>query len=225
MNIFINDKLIKIISFGHATDLAYTSYFDLVLDLRLAPLKTEKIQGHCLLLNADLKSVDRLFDFLEKNPKANFLSISVSSKNHTELIEHIENMYTIIKAAGGIVEKGEQILLIHRLGKWDLPKGKLEKNEKSKLAAVREVEEECGVKAVLKEKICTTWHTYKLNEKKILKKTKWYSMTLQDDSNMAPQTEEDIDQIEWMDAKRAENAMANSYSSIRFVLDYYNSIK
>src|SRR5690606_27486008 len=54
---------------------------------------------------------------------------------------------TIIKAAGGVVKNGEgQYLFIHRLGKWDLPKGKVENNEKMRDAALREVEEECGIK-------------------------------------------------------------------------------
>jgi 8-oxo-(d)GTP phosphatase len=225
MNIFINDKLIKIVSDKYANEMAYSQYFDLVSDQRLAPIKTEKIAGHTLLLNADARTIERLFDFLEKTPKANFQSITISSKSHELLTEKVENMYTIIKAAGGVVEKDDQILLIHRLGKWDLPKGKLEKNEKSRLAAVREVEEECGVIAVLKDKICTTWHTYNLNEKKILKKTKWYSMLLVNDAKMKPQIEEDIDAIEWANKKRAENAMANSYSSIRFVLVQYYSNK
>ena len=52
----------------------------------------------------------------------------------------------LIEAAGGLVknENGDY-LFIYRNDKWDLPKGKIEKDEKTKVAAVREVEEECGI--------------------------------------------------------------------------------
>jgi 8-oxo-(d)GTP phosphatase len=221
MNLFINDRLVKIISANFATELAYSEYFDKVIDLRLAPLKPEKLEGHSLLLNMDAKSIDRLFKFLNTSHYHEFNSITIAVKDKEKVITQIEKLYTIIKAAGGIVRKADEILLIHRLDKWDLPKGKLEKNENSKEAAVREVLEETGVKAKLVAKLCTTWHTYSLNDKRILKRTKWYTMDLIDDTNMKAQKEEDIEHLEWMPMKKVENAMANSYSSIRFVLKQY----
>jgi 8-oxo-dGTP pyrophosphatase MutT (NUDIX family) len=221
MNIFINDRLVKIISDKYAVELAYSEYYDKVLDIRLNPLKPEKINGHTLLLNADPKTIDRLFSFLNKEHYTDFNSITIAVKDKEKTIAQVEKMYTIIKAAGGIVEKNDSILLIHRLGKWDLPKGKLEKNERSKTAAVREILEETGVVAKLGDKICTTWHTYSMNGKGILKRTKWYTMTCLDDAGMKPQHEEDIEHLEWMPAKKVENAMANTYSSIRFVLKQY----
>lgn len=225
MNIFINDRLVKIISDKYAVELAYSEYYDKVLDIRLNPLKPEKIAGHTLLLNTDSKTIDRLFSFLNKSHYHEFNSITIAVKDKEKTIDQVEKLYTIIKAAGGIVEKEDSILLIHRLGKWDLPKGKLEKNESSKAAAVREILEETGVKAKLGDKICTTWHTYSMNGKGILKRTKWYKMTCKDDSGLKPQKEEDIEHLEWMPAKKVENAMANTYSSIRFVLKQYFSDK
>lgn len=221
MNIFINDRLVKIITDKYATELAYSEYYDKVLDIRLNPLKPEKITGHVLLLNADAKSIERLFNFLNNSHYHEFNSITIAVKDKEKTLDLVESFYTIIKAAGGVVEKNDTILLIHRLGKWDLPKGKLEKNEKSKTAAIREVFEETGVKAKFEDKICTTWHTYSMNGKGILKRTKWYKMTCKDDSGMKPQHEEDIEHLEWMQTKKVENAMANSYSSIRFVLKQY----
>jgi 8-oxo-dGTP pyrophosphatase MutT (NUDIX family) len=221
MNIFINDRLVKIITDKYATELAYSEYYDKVLDIRLNPLKPEKITGHTLLLNSDPKTIERLFVFLNKEHYTDFNSITIAVKDKLKTIEQVESYYTIIKAAGGVVEKGDAILLIHRLGKWDLPKGKLEKNESSKTAAVREILEETGVKVSLDYKICTTWHTYSMNGKGILKRTKWFRMTCKDDAGMKPQHEEDIEHLEWMPAKKVENAMANTYSSIRFVLKQY----
>ncbi len=221
MNIFINDRLVKIITDKYATELAYSEYYDRVEDIRISPLKPEKITGHTLLLNADAKSIERLFSFLNTKHFTDFNSITIAVKDKEKTVEQVESFYTILKAAGGVVEKDDTILLIHRLGKWDLPKGKLEKNESSKIAAVREVFEETGVKAKLGFKICTTWHTYSLNGKGILKRTKWYKMICKDDSAMKPQHEEDIEHLEWMPTKKVENAMANTYSSIRFVLKQY----
>ena len=145
MNIFINDRLVKIITDKYATELAYSEYYDKVLDIRLNPLKPEKITGHVLLLNADVKTIERLFSFLNKSHYHEFNSITIAVKDKEKTEELVESFYTIIKAAGGVVEKNDSILLIHRLGKWDLPKGKLEKNEKSKTAAIREVFEETGL--------------------------------------------------------------------------------
>ena len=71
----------------------------------------------------------------------------------------------------------------------------------------------------LDDKICTTWHTYTFNDNRILKRTKWYRMTCLDESNMAPQEEEDIEQLAWMDRRQAQLALTNSYSSIRYVIE------
>ncbi len=38
-------------------------------------------------------------------------------------------MSSNIKTAGGIVIKNEKILFIYKNGKWDLPKGKIDKGE------------------------------------------------------------------------------------------------
>jgi 8-oxo-dGTP pyrophosphatase MutT (NUDIX family) len=102
---------------------------------------------------------------------------------------------------------------------WDLPKGKLDPGESSKDGAVREVEEETGAVVSLSEKICTTYHTYTLNGSRILKRTKWYLMTLVDDSKLAPQAEENIEKVAFMEPKQAQIALASSFSSIRHVVE------
>ena len=71
----------------------------------------------------------------------------VPCKDAKALMKTITKSVTLIKAAGGLVKSaGNEYLFIYRNDKWDLPKGKVEKNEKVKEAAVREVEEECGIK-------------------------------------------------------------------------------
>ncbi|MGF1926130.1 MAG: NUDIX domain-containing protein, partial [Bacteroidia bacterium] len=81
------------------------------------------------------------------------------------LFKGIKKRCMSIKAAGGLVENAKrEYLFIFRNKKWDLPKGKVEKGEKIKVAAVREVEEECGVKIERRGKrLCKTYHVYDLN--------------------------------------------------------------
>ena len=57
------------------------------------------------------------------------------------------------------------------------------------------MEEECNIKVDLDYKICATWHTYTMNGKQMMKKTTWYAMTCTDASKMAPQVEEEIEEV------------------------------
>ncbi|WP_316768099.1 NUDIX hydrolase [Pedobacter frigiditerrae] len=163
------------------------------------------------------------FDFLsfyknlKKRSSKDFVLIS---KNPKELFETIKKKLTIIKAAGGLVEnaKGE-FLFIFRNKKWDLPKGKVEKNEKVKVAAVREVEEECGVKIEKRqERLCKTYHIYELNGKVILKRTSWYKMFVKGKPKLIPQTEEGITTASWVGPDGIKAKMNNTYPLILDVL-------
>jgi len=157
----------------------------------------------------------------ESNQNKKIDSLTFHVDNFKEATAFVKSKYTVIKAAGGIAEKDGKILLIFRLKKWDIPKGKLDKKEKPKKAAVREVEEECNIRVKLKDKVCNSWHTYKRNGKNILKKTYWYSMDCLDDSEMKPQLEENIEDLRWMDMAEVKQALYNSYPSIRNVLRKY----
>jgi 8-oxo-dGTP pyrophosphatase MutT (NUDIX family) len=60
-----------------------------------------------------------------------------------------------IDAAGGVVERDGLIAIVHRprYDDWSLPKGKLDKNESSERAALREVQEETGLSCQLIEEL------------------------------------------------------------------------
>ncbi len=162
--------------------------------------------------------IEKLFNNSSKNKKKTYLFVHPDvDKIFQDLISGIK----IIHAAGGLVKnaKGEY-LLIYRLGKWDLPKGKVESGEKMKEAALREVEEECGVKIdYLGKKIATTYHTYQMKGKLVLKQTKWYEMGINNSPVLTPQLEEDISAAEWVRKKELKKIKENTYPLINDVLD------
>lgn len=129
--------------------------------------------------------------------------------------------FTLVLAAGGLVHnEHNEVLLIHRRGKWDLPKGKLEKGEKLEECAVREVEEETGLTSVmLKSPLTITWHTYHEGTKFILKESHWYSMKVRGQQNLVPQAEEDILKTEWVKPAELAPYIAEAFPSIKDVLE------
>ena len=128
--------------------------------------------------------------------------------------------FMLIEAAGGIVQNNKkELLFIYRLGKWDLPKGKMEKGEKPDECALREVEEETGVTNLkLKKKVGETYHTYDEFGKHILKTTHWYYMVCPSAQKLVPQTEEDITETKWISTKDIKEPVANTYPSIKDIL-------
>ena len=127
--------------------------------------------------------------------------------------------FKVIESAGGVVMKNQEILFIYRNGKWDLPKGKLEKNESVPVCALREVEEECGISqlTIVKE-LAATYHSYLQAGENVLKITYWFLMDCTDESSLIPQTEEGIELAEWKNKKAVQLALENTYPSIKLVL-------
>lgn len=223
MIIFLNDRPVNIIQ---STDFnsSETPHHDQIFDLRLSKLRAIRFTGHVLLLNVNPSLASQIIELLEVHP-SDLLSVTMVCQNKKEVTDRIKSMYKVMKAAGGVVLKNEDWLLMYRRKKWDLPKGKLDRGERSKKAAVREIEEETGVKARIKGKICTTWHTYTLQNSRILKRTKWYVLECLDDSTLIPQVEEDIERLEWLPYLEVQKVLVNSYSSIRYVVNYLHEMQ
>ncbi|GEM67208.1 hypothetical protein SMI01S_08140 [Sphingobacterium mizutaii NBRC 14946 = DSM 11724] len=141
--------------------------------------------------------------------------------NIRKVFKKILSTTRIVKAAGGLVTNGNgEYLFIHRLGKWDLPKGKVEEGEKMKDAALREVEEECGIEVdYIGKKLATTYHTYYMRNKFVLKQTKWYQMGVNKIPKLTPQLEEDIDQAEWLKASELKKVKENTYPLIMEIVE------
>ena len=136
---------------------------------------------------------------------------------HTpEEFERFASLYRLIHAAGGIVQNEKQeILMIYRLEKWDFPKGKVETGEECAEAAVREVEEETGLKDItLGSPLPSTFHTYELRGEPILKETHWYKMRAHSQS-LTPQTVEDISQAVWVPIEEVSGKLEESYPSLK----------
>lgn len=134
-----------------------------------------------------------------------------------ELFTDFCSVFKYIEAAGGIVKNSkEEILFIKRLGFWDFPKGKIEKGETSFNAAIREVEEETGVKGLqIIADLTPTYHIYKHNKKRILKKTFWYKMITDHGGELIPQSNEDIELAEWHSKNDVADLLNKSYRSLR----------
>lgn len=149
--------------------------------------------------------------------------MNVYGEEIEEIWEDFTHMFKVVEAAGGIVfNKEEKILFIHRLGKWDLPKGKIEKDESLENAALREVEEETSLKELILEKfINNTFHTYKeRNGTRVLKTTYWFKMSYVGDAEPKPQVEEGITKVEWKNEDQIiEDVFSSTFKNIILILN------
>ena len=128
--------------------------------------------------------------------------------------------FTVIQAAGGIVTNDAGALLfMYRRGKWDLPKGKLDKGETLEQCAVRETEEETGLRKVeLHQPLITTYHTYDENGKHFLKETHWFKLSAPGSQHLEPQLAEQITALEWAHPSSLDKYVKNTFPSILDVL-------
>ena len=128
--------------------------------------------------------------------------------------------FTLIFAAGGFVQnEKEEVLMMFRRGKWDLPKGKLDKKESMEDCAVRETEEETGLKNIkLLSPLMTTYHTYHEGARFILKESYWYKMKATGGEKLIPQTAEGIHEIKWVKPSLLKDYYKECYPSVVDVL-------
>lgn len=218
MNIFIKNKLLRIVG-NHKLAALQASKFDMRLDAQVDQVHFFALTGDVLITGATNKLLDQFFLYTFSEKEKNYKTITFIVKDKKGAKKTVKSYFKVISAGGGVVyNKAKKVLVMKRLGKWDLPKGKADKGEKFRETAAREVTEECNIEVAVNKKVCTTWHTYRIHGKRILKRTKWYKMDCLNAKKMAPQVEEDIEELRWMNREEIGKAMKNSYASIRFVL-------
>jgi 8-oxo-dGTP pyrophosphatase MutT (NUDIX family) len=154
-------------------------------------------------------------------------NVILFNKNVEKILTEVISFFECIEAAGGVVQNRQgEILLIFRRGSWDLPKGKIEKNESLEQAAVREVEEETGldhvkiIKAVTFRKLLNkaTYHSYMIKDTLAMKVSYWYEMKTDFTGNLVPQEEEDIEIAKWVKKEDVPAYFDKMYPSIVDVL-------
>ncbi len=181
---------------------------------------SEKIPSkrYDLVLNSvgnDLSKLLDQFDFSDST-----VCLLVIYDDFELAFNQVFNAYEFMDAAGGIVKCNRRYLFIERHGMWDIPKGKLDSNEQPWEAAVREIEEECGIKGpTIDHFLGITFHTYSYRGRLTIKKNWWYALNYSGSMEVTPQEEESITQAIWIEKSEWKMIRDNTYDSILEVLD------
>jgi 8-oxo-dGTP pyrophosphatase MutT (NUDIX family) len=163
----------------------------------------------------ELNELIELFSALEQ-----INNLYIFHEDMLMVIEEFKACFHLIEAGGGLVFNARhEFLAIKRNGVWDLPKGKLEKGEDFQGAALREVKEETGLSGLkLVEPLISTYHTYRLKNKKVLKKTRWFEMAYLGEEKPVLQADEGITEYKWVTPGSTDFIRQNTYASILDVL-------
>jgi 8-oxo-dGTP pyrophosphatase MutT (NUDIX family) len=165
-------------------------------------------------------------EILHKLKRGSSKGVNLFCANLESDWEVFKNHFKVVSAAGGLVlNPNKEMLFIYRLGIWDLPKGRIEKGETIEETAVREVEEECGVKdLVLGDPLITTYHLFFMDNIQQLKITHWFLMKTNFQEKLTPQLEEGITKVEFKNEAQVNEASQNTYANIKLVLDSYKQL-
>ena len=165
------------------------------------------------LKNIKLKKVIKILN------KKSTISVHLFHKNRDNLLKYFFKSIKIVIAAGGkIINSKSDTLFIYRDDKWDLPKGKSEKNELLSDTAVREVIEETGIRGVsIKKPLDVTYHIFKRDDEYRLKITYWFEMFSDYSGKFTPQLNENITDVCWIKKENLENIKNNSYPNIKLL--------
>ena len=159
-------------------------------------------------------------DILKLLTKKKINSIGVFSNEFEVIINIFKKKFPEVIAAGGkVINNKSEILFIYRNKKWDLPKGKAEKNENISQTALREVEEETGIKnlSIIKP-LDKTYHIFKRGKTNYLKTTYWFEMKSDFNGKFKPQKKEGITRVEWIGSENLSFILPKSYANIRLLI-------
>ncbi len=194
--VFIDNKLIVFI---HTNDLS-------TVNLQLKSKEVERVK--------DLKGLLEVSGI--NNP------LYLTSKKPFEEFNRLFKDYKYIEAAGGIVQRKKSFLVIKRKGLWDIPKGKIEKEELPEVACIREIAEECGIDGhQITRPLVNTYHVMNWKGQKALKKTFWFMLRYNGSKEVTPALEEEITDVVWMKEDELLGIRSNTFGSINEVLDAF----
>lgn len=166
---------------------------------------------------------DIVFDeIIEQTKQKDIQGITLYSTDlEKDWSSFLKNMKVIPAAGGLVLNPKKEILFIYRNDIWDLPKGWIEKGESTENAAIREVEEECGIYNLsIIKKLLTTYHIY-FHKGVNLKVTHWYLMTSDYNETLKPQLEEGITDVGFKNESEIIDVLSNTYANIKLVYDTY----
>ena len=175
------------------------------------------------LLSVDNKCVKNYDDLAEKImgwlADETIENLDLGDADGEKLALAVKKIFRQAPAAGGVVVIDNQFVAIERHGIPDLPKGHIEKGETPEVAAVREVEEETGIKdlEIIRE-LPSTWHCYLLDNQWTIKKTSWYLMRTKSGMKNIPQIEEGISKVYLVDKEHVKDFQEKTFASLRDVV-------
>lgn len=166
-----------------------------------------------------------LDEILHKLKKDTLKGVVLFSNQLAEAWSDFQHHFKVVSAAGGLViNEHQDFLFIFRGNRWDLPKGRIEKNESIETTAVREVEEECGINNLQLDRfLLTTYHVFFQNNQDQLKITHWFLMNTDYQGILTPQIEEGITIAEFKNQQETQEALTNTYANIHLVFEAYHN--
>jgi len=180
---------------------------------------TTKVEKEDGFKNYSLSTV-KIKKVIKKLNSSDLKEVRLIGKKEDKLLKKfLKKLPNVVAGGGKVYNKNGEILFIYRNDKWDLPKGKAESKESIEATAIREVEEETGVKGLeIVKPLDTTYHVFKRNGKYKIKVTYWYEMKTIYEGKLKPETKEGITKVKWLNKKKAKKALKNSYANIQSLI-------
>lgn len=179
------------------------------------------------LVSSAFTREEEVLAFLDRLQQSEYTEAVIEHADPEKAFQFFRLALLNIEAAGGIVKRNDRILFILRNGKWDLPKGKIDKGESAAEAALREVEEECGITGhSIVEVLPATFHIYQspyreTKGKWVFKPTYWFEMAYEGESEGRPEANEGITEVRWFHPAELDEVLGNTYENLKELIQQY----